>query len=72
MNWFKQLWAEHGTKVLGYGSILIGALAEIDERTAQLIASLFGHAKETMVLHLLLAFGGVMTAMRGYKNSQPK
>jgi hypothetical protein len=68
----KDLWVQHGTKILGAGGVVLSSLSLIDHETLQLIESTFGPVYGPRVTHGLAIFGGVMTAYRGFKNSQPK
>ncbi len=63
-------WRQHGTKILGYGSIAIGTLEAVDRETANYVGEFFGPKYGPHVSHLLLVIGGLAVAHRGYKNSQ--
>ena len=55
------VWKKHGTKVLGFAQVTAGAIAMYAD-------DLFGrHGAK-----LILVASGVLTAWRGFINSQPK
>ena len=68
----RQAWRDNGTKLLGFGSVAIGALSALDHDTLQLIESEFGPHYGPHVMHALLIAGGVSVAMRGFANSKGK
>jgi len=70
--WVKNLWLHHGTKVIGFGTSIAGALALLDHETVDLIGSVFGPAGGPRVTRGLLIVAGLGTAYRGFRNSQPK
>ena len=72
MNFWQQLkaiWTNHGTKVLGFGGMLLSTLSLIDHETLQIIESTFGPVYGPRVTHSIAIIGGVMTAYRGFTNS---
>lgn len=72
MDKFKQWWAGHGTKALGFGGAFIGALEYVDAQTLQAINSVLGPKYGPMVSHGLTAIGGLLVAKRGFTNSKKK
>ena len=66
----RDAWRSHGTKILGFGSTLIGALSAIDHDTLHLIETEFGPHYGPHVTHALLIVGGVGVAWRGFTNSK--
>jgi hypothetical protein len=72
MNWISALWAKHGTKLLGFGGIVLGSISLIDHETMDIIGHTFGPVWGPRVTHGLAIFGGLATAYRGFANSQPK
>jgi len=61
----KSWWVAHGTKILGFWTALVGAVAYIDEKTVNLIQTTLGD----VWAHGILIFSGLATAYRGFKNS---
>jgi hypothetical protein len=72
MTWLRAQWAANGTKILGVGGVILSSLSLLDHETLQLIESTFGPVYGPRVTHGLAILGGIMTAYRGFKNSQPK
>lgn len=70
MSILKQWWASHGTKILGFGTALIGMLAFIDQGTLQLIDSAFGPVWGKKISLLVMMVSGLSTAWRGFTNSK--
>jgi hypothetical protein len=70
--WLKSLWIQHGTKVIGIGTSITGALALLDHETVDLIGKAFGPEGGPRVTRGLLIVAGLGTAYRGFKNSQPR
>lgn len=73
MGFFAQLkaiWSQHGTKVLGFGGMVLSTLSLLDHETIDIIGSTFGPVWGPRVTHGLAIFGGVMTVQRGRHNSQ--
>ena len=66
----KAIWSNHGTKVLGFGGMLLSTLSLLDHETINVIGSTFGPIWGPRVTHGLAILGGVMTVRRGMKNSQ--
>lgn len=73
-TWLKTKWAFfwklNGTKLLGFGGMILGFLSLIDLETVNVIGSTFGPVWGPRVTHGFAIFGGLMTAYRGFKNSQ--
>lgn len=56
------LWRQHGTKILGYASIIAAAIAVMDQ---QLVTDTLGpHA-----VRWALLISGILTALRGHTNT---
>ena len=70
MNPLRQFWQNHGTKVIGFGTALLGTLSMIDATTVHLIEQLLGEHWGHRVSAALLILGGVGTAWRGFTNSR--
>jgi hypothetical protein len=68
----KNAWLLHGTKILGFGSTVLGAISMIDATTTHLIEEVLGPHRGHQVASGLMVIGGIATAYRGFKNSQPK
>jgi hypothetical protein len=68
----KAFWAAHGTKLLGLGGVALSTLALVDHETIHLIATTFGPAWGARIEGGFAIFGGIMTAYRGFENSNPK
>lgn len=68
----KAIWSNHGTKVLGFGGMVLSTLSLLDHETINLIGVTFGPLWGPRVTHGLAVLGGVMTVRRGMANSQPK
>lgn len=66
------LWKNHGTKLIGFATSAIGALALLDHETLNLIGQAFGDKGGPRVTRGILIIAGLATAYRGYQNSQPK
>jgi uncharacterized membrane protein YuzA (DUF378 family) len=66
------IWKSHGTKIIGFATSAIGALALLDHETLDLIGQVFGTKGGPRVTRGILIISGLATAYRGYKNSQPK
>ena len=64
------VWKNHGTKVIGFGSAALGALAYIDHSTIQVVETTLGPKYGPITSHGLLIGAGLATAYRGFKNSQ--
>lgn len=65
MTTLKQIWdfiTSHGTKLIGFGQVTLGALAIADQ---QMIAAAFGQNG----LRWIILGSGVLTAWRGFYNS---
>jgi len=62
----------HATKVIGFCTAAIGALALLDHETLDLIGQVFGPKGGPIVTRGILIISGLATAYRGYENSQPK
>jgi hypothetical protein len=70
VKWLSNLWATHGTKILGFGGTLLGAISMIDATTTHLIEEVLGPHRGHQVASALMVVGGIATAYRGFKNSQ--
>jgi hypothetical protein len=66
------LWSQHGTKLIGFTTSVIGALAVLDHETLDLIGQAFGPKGGPRITRGILIVSGLATAYRGYRNSQPK
>jgi hypothetical protein len=62
-------WDEHGTKILGFGGVAIGALEYVDAQTIHLVATIFGPTYGPIVSQVLTVIGGFLVARRGFLNS---
>jgi hypothetical protein len=71
-EWRRGLWAQHGTKVIGYAGAALSTLSLLDHETIDLIGSTCGPVWGPRVTHGLAIFGGVMTVRRGRQNSRPQ
>lgn len=69
MSALSRTWKHHGTKILGYGSALIGVLEAIDEKTVNLLAYLAGPKWGPIVSAVIMAGAGIAVAFRGHTNS---
>lgn len=67
--WWKQFWKNHGTKVIGFGSSIIGAVSFLDATTIHLLEETFGPHRGHQISSVLLIIGGIGTAWRGFTNS---
>lgn len=65
-NW----WSAHGTKIIGFGAASVGALEFIDSGTLRLIETALGPKWGALTSHAILMASGLLTAYRGYTNSQ--
>ena len=70
MNWLMQKWRESGTKILGFGGVILGSLSLLDHETIDVIGQTFGPTWGPRVTHGLAIAGGVATAYRGFTNSR--
>jgi hypothetical protein len=70
VKWLSNLWQAHGTKILGLGGTLLGAISMIDATTTHLIEEVLGPHRGHQVASVLMVIGGIATAYRGFKNSQ--
>lgn len=68
----KYLWTKHGTKLIGFGTSVVGALSLLDHETMDIIGKVFGPQGGPRVTRGILLIAGLGTAYRGFKNSQPK
>ena len=66
----KNLWAAHGTKIIGFVTSLVGALALLDHETLDLVGQVFGPEGGPRITRAILIISGLATAWRGYTNSQ--
>ncbi len=69
-NLLKQWWADHGTKILGYGSMIVGMLEVLDAHTVQVIQSVFGPKYGPIVSGVIQVLSGIAVARRGVINSR--
>jgi hypothetical protein len=60
----------HATKVIGFGSSVLGAISLVDATTLHLIEQALGPHKGHQVSSALLIIGGLGTAYRGFQNSK--
>ena len=72
MNLLKLWWQEHGTKILGFGGTVVGAISMVDATTVHLIEQTFGAHWGHRIASGLMIVGGIATAWRGFTNSKPK
>lgn len=66
------LWVNHGTKIIGFVTSAIGALALLDHETLDLIGQILGPNNGPIFTRVILLISGLATAYRGYRNSAPK
>lgn len=72
MTILRSWWSNHGTKILGFGSALLGAATYVDEQTIHAIEFVSGPHWGPIFSHGLMVVAGLMTAWRGFLNSQKK
>lgn len=72
MNILQCYWNKHGTKIIGFGTAVIGMVTYIDQETVKLIESTLGPKHGPIVSHGIMVTAGLMTAYRGFTNSRPK
>ena len=65
-------WKGHGTKIIGFGTAAVGALAYIDQQTIHLIETFAGPTHGPHIAQGIMITSGLMTAYRGFTNSKPK
>lgn len=65
-------WAEHGTKILGFGSAAIGMLEYVDEQTIKAVEFVAGPKAGPVISHGLVALSGLLVARRGFINTAKK
>lgn len=70
IQWWNDFWGQHGTKLIGFGSTIIGAISMIDATTAHLIDDFFGPHWGHRISSGLMIVGGIGTAYRGFTNSR--
>lgn len=68
----RDLWSQHGTKLIGFGSTVLGVVSLIDASTLHVIDELFGPHWGHRVSSGLMVVGGIGTAWRGYTNSKAR
>ena len=64
------LWHKHGTKVIGYGSAVVGAITWLDHETVNEIGAFLGPTHGPSVVHGILVASGLVTAYRGHVNTR--
>lgn len=64
------VWHRSGTKILGFGTALIGLLEFIDQNTIQLVSSGLGPKWGPITAHGIQIVTGIMVARRGFINSR--
>jgi hypothetical protein len=64
------LWSQHGTKLIGFTTSVIGALALLDHETLDLLGQTLGPVQGPRVIRVILIVSGLATAYRGYRNSK--
>ena len=69
-EWLAQLWKNHGTKVIGFGTAILGSISFLDATTAHLIEQALGPHWGHIVSSALLIIGGLGTAYRGFSNTR--
>ena len=72
LTYWNTWWHEHGTKILGFGGVAIGALEYIDDQTIKAVESVAGPHYGPLLSHGLTAIGGLLVARRGYLNTARK
>ena len=70
MKALKLFWRNHGTKIIGFSTTVLGALSMLDATTIHVIENTFGAHWGHRVSAALLILGGVGTAWRGFNNSK--
>ena len=70
MNVVQQYWSDHGTKIIGFGSSVIGAISLVDATTVHMIEQLLGPHRGHQVSSAMLVIGGLGTAWRGFTNTK--
>ena len=68
--WWKDLWAKHGTKIIGFGGTILGAISMLDATTIHLIERTLGEHWGHRVASALMIIGGIGTAVRGFTNTR--
>lgn len=69
MKTLKLWWKDHGTKILGYGTAALATIEFVDHVTLQLIERTLGPKLGPPVSLFIQIVGGLLTARRGYANS---
>lgn len=69
-NLLKQWWKDHGTKILGFGSMVLGAVEMLDAHTIQIVQSTLGPRWGAIVSGALQIVAGFAVAQRGFLNSK--
>ena len=71
MNWLKQIWCDHGTKILGFFEAAVGLIEFVDQNTINLVGGFFGPRWGPFVARGIQIGSGILVARRGYRNSRP-
>lgn len=66
----KLTWANHGTKILGFGAVIVGTLASLDHEFLHTIGETFGPAWGPRIIHWMMIIGGFATSYRGFSNQK--
>lgn len=69
--WIKDHWHRSGTKIIGIGSTILGAVSMVDATTVHMIEGALGPHWGHRVSAGLLIASGLGTAYRGFVNSRP-
>jgi hypothetical protein len=70
VNLWRQWWTNHGTKIIGFGSTVVGVITYIDQETIKVIESALGPIWGMRVRLLIFITAGLATAKRGFTNQQ--
>jgi hypothetical protein len=65
----KRWWTDHGTKIAGFGTAILGTLTTIDHETVNLIGQFFGPTWGPRVSHGIFVAAGLVIAHRGFVNT---
>ena len=72
MSILQRWWTDHGTKIIGFGTVAIGAIEYIDSQTIKAIEFIAGPHWGPIASHGLVAAAGFLAAKRGFTNSKNK